>query len=172
MLIVRHQSFLDSVLELVPNISWLSAIVPKMLEGHEREGLVDTALKDLALKVNQLTGEVLDQDTQATEVETGTVLMVNDDQLTVVEAPAVVIVAKDTSLESLQGIEERLRAALADIIVARAEAQGIVPEEIGAVDEVFSRHNATSELDQSVLESFGLGKPRLQDDCAGCPEAR
>lgn len=137
MQVVRHQSLLNSICDLSPNVSWLSAVVPKMLEGHDGAGPVDVACKDLALKVNQLMGEVLDLEGQVVDLESGEVLVVNGDQLEIVEAPTVIVVTKTGSLESLRAIEERLRTALAENIIALAEAQGIVPEEVpeGAIDD-------------------------------------
>jgi len=157
MKIVRHHSFLDSLCELSPNISWLSAFVPKLLRelDSNQASVVDVACKDLALKVNQLVGEVIDLDTLAIEVGPGTVLIVNNnDKLETIEAPAVLVILKDDSLKSLQDIEERLRAALAEIvaqtIVARAEAQGILPEED-------STHEPT--IEEFVLGTLATKKP-------------
>ena len=165
MQIVRHRSFLESLCAISPNISWLSAVVPKLLKemGSDKAEIADGTLKDLAIQVNQLVGESLDLDTQVVEVESGTILIVNGDQLETIEGPAVPLIADDRNLKNLRIIEERLRRALAETIITRAEAEGILPEEDGVGED------GGMVIDQQILDALNqTNKPK--SDCDFCSE--
>jgi hypothetical protein len=162
---------LSSVSDLTPNVAWLSAVASKALGGGSSQvGLVDVACKDLALKVNQLIGEVLQLEAQAVEVDTNEVFIVDNDQIQTIEAPSVVVIAKGNNLEDLKDIEVALRAALAETIVARAEAEGILPREDGS--PVQARVGACGpSIDQRILDSLNPADPP-EINCEGCVTGR
>lgn len=159
MRIVRHQSFLEAVCDITPNVAWLSVIVPQILReaGSKKAGLVENICEDLVLKINSLTGAVLDLDTQTVEVETNDVFIVDNDQIQIIKSPSVIILAKSNNLEELKAVEANLRAALAEAIVDLAEAQGIQPEEV-----------LGGTIDDTTKEMFA--DPKF--NCKGCDTSR
>ncbi len=157
MKLVTFDTLIPDIVAIQPSLAWMLANVPNMICPERRDD-VREIIENLCLRSANLNGRIIELETKAIPLDSElTVVFASDNgDLTPSSMPtdpdtsAKIIVITSDTVESLRCAEEGLREALAEVIVARGEAE---LDELDELAEAEAEEAATKET--KFAEAYG-----------------